>query len=109
LYHFIGRSIESKDEQYKLMTKVLKESWLTSPPHENFISPGQIKIDSFRERKISEMFNPRCVCFADIPKDELKIHMKKSANLELAYQSPFWLRKVLIQFFISKKIHRHIE
>lgn len=75
------------------MTKILKDGWLTFPPHEHSISYGQVEIDSFRERKINEMFNPKCVCFADIPKDELKIHMEKYSKFGIGFSKYFLVEK----------------
>ncbi len=75
------------------MTKILKEGWLTFPPHENSINPGQIVIDSFKERKISEMFNLGCVCFADIPYDNLKIHMEKYSKFGIGFSKSFLVEK----------------
>lgn len=75
------------------MIKILKERWLTFPPHECLINPGQIEIDSFKERKINEMFNPKCICFADIPPDELKIHMDKYGDFGIAFHKSFLIEK----------------
>lgn len=75
------------------MTKILKEGWITFPPHQNSISPGQIEIDSFKERKINEMFNPKCVCFADIPKEQLKIHMEKYSKFGIGFSKSFLVEK----------------
>ncbi|MGB9941414.1 abortive infection system antitoxin AbiGi family protein [Methanosarcina sp.] len=93
LYHFLGRSVKSEDEQYELLTKIIKDGWLTFPPHENSVNPGQIKIDSFKERKINEMFIPECVCFADIPKDQLKIHMEKYSKFGIGFSKSFLVKK----------------
>jgi Protein of unknown function (DUF2743). len=75
------------------MAKILRGGWLTFPPHENSISPNNIEIDSFKERKINEMFNPKCVCFADIPFKHLKIHMGKYSKFGISFSKSFLVEK----------------
>ena len=71
------------------MNKILKSGWLSFPPHVNSICSGKIKIDSFKDNKINEMFNPDCVCFADIPKSELQIHISKYSKFGMAFKKSF--------------------
>jgi hypothetical protein len=93
LYHFVARKIETEDEQYKTLYKILKDGWLSFSPHDHSIYPGQIKIDSFKDRKINEMFNPDCVCFADIPEIELQIHISKYSEFGIAFYKSFLIEK----------------
>ena len=75
------------------MSEILKGGWLSFPPHNHSIDPGQIEIDSLNYQKINDMFNPHCVCFADIPKTELKIHIKKYSRFGIAFYKPFLIEK----------------
>lgn len=67
------------------MVKILKEGWLTFSNHVCSINPGQIKIDSFKDRKIHEMINPDCICFADIPLEQLDIHIYKYGKFGIGF------------------------
>lgn len=93
LYHFVARKLKREDEQYETLCKILKGGWLSFPPHDHSISPGQIKIDSSKDRKINEMFNPDCICFSDIPKSELKIHINKYSRFGIAFNKSFLIEK----------------
>ena len=93
MYHVVARKIETDDERYKELCGILKGGWLSFPPHAHSISSGQIEIDSFKGRKINEMFNPKCVCFADIPETELKIHISKYKNFGIAFCKSFLIEK----------------
>jgi hypothetical protein len=93
LYHFVGRSLGTKNDQYKLMTGILKDGWLTFSPHKNSHNPKQIEIDSSIGRNINEMFSPKCICFADIPGSELKIHRGKYGQFGIGFSKSFLVKK----------------
>lgn len=93
LYHFVASKIETEDVQYEILNKILKDRWLSFSPHDLSISPRQVKIDSFMHRKLKDMINPNCVCFADIPEKELKIHISKYSKFGIAFHKSFLIEK----------------
>jgi len=41
LIHFVGgKSIGQLDKQYNTLIKILNEGWVTHPPHEHKVHPG---------------------------------------------------------------------
>ena len=93
LYHFVARKIETEDEQYESLYKILKDGWLSFSPHIPSVCSGQIEIDSSKNRKISEMFKSGFVCFADIPETELQIHINKFSRFGIAFYKSFLIDK----------------
>lgn len=91
LFHFIGKDIENEAKQYELLKKILREGWISFPPHEQQISPGLVEIHSLNTRKLEDMINPKCVCFADIPKNQISLHTKKYSKFGLGFSREFLL------------------
>ena len=82
LTHFVGRGLES-DEQYALLVKIVREGWLTHPPH-SLEQSGNLFVSTDAKFSTNEMFNPQVICFCDIPVDDLRIHMSKYSSFGLA-------------------------
>jgi len=93
LFHFVGKDLLKEEEQYELLKKIIQEGWVSFPPHEQQISPGSVKIDSMSSRKLEEMINPDCVCFSDIPKEKISLHVKKYSKFGLGFARDFLLLK----------------
>lgn len=85
LTHFVGRG-KSEAEQFGLLVKILQEGWITHAPHNPGIS-GNITINPNAD--LSGMYNPQCVCFCDIPTDDLFLHMQKYSHFGLAFTKNF--------------------
>jgi hypothetical protein len=93
LFHFVGRNLQKEEDQYLLLKKIIQEGWISFPPHEQQISPGYVELNSMRTRKLEEMVNPKCVCFSDIPKNEIALHIKKYSKFGLGFVRDFLLLK----------------
>ena len=89
MYHFVAGKKETEEEQYDDLHEILKYGWLSFSPHEKSLNPRQIEINTHKDRKIKEMFNPYVVCFADIPKTELQIHIDKCSRFGIAFKKSF--------------------
>jgi hypothetical protein len=93
LFHFVGKDLQKEEEQYDLLKKIIQEGWISFPPHEQQISPGSVEIHSMRSRKLEEMINPKCVCFSDIPIEEISLHVTKYSQFGLGFSRDFLLLK----------------
>jgi hypothetical protein len=102
LFHFVGKNLRSEEEQYELLKKIIEEGWITSPPHMKELS-YEIKIDSNSDRKLEEMFNPNCVCFADIPIKDLSLHSSKYSKFGIGFSRDFLILKGANPVFYIEK------
>ncbi len=98
LTHFVGKNDGNKDEQYSRLFKILCEGklchHLSDTIHLHNSELGtipciNIKIDT--SAKISEnfMYYPAMVCFCDIPKENLRIHIEKYSRFGLSFDKDF--------------------
>jgi len=89
LTHFTGRDKPDEDS-YGLLVKIIKEELLTYPPHDKSGNLPPISIINGEANFSSnKMINPDCVCFCDIPVNDLRIHMKKYGKFGLSFSKNF--------------------
>ena len=87
LTHFVGRK-KKPSSQYKLLVKILKEGWLTHPPH-NIYESGNLLIRTGKKISGNEMYSPQAVCFCDIPVEDLALHANKYSKVGLSFDKDF--------------------
>lgn len=91
LCHFVGRSLASDLDRFRLLQKIILSGMLlVNPNKEN--SPSEIKTTSQYTKidDLGEVFPEiACVCFCDIPDDELLIHTTKYSKFGLAFKKDF--------------------
>jgi Putative abortive phage resistance protein AbiGi, antitoxin len=87
LVHFVGRGMEQA-KQFDLLKTIISEKWITHPPHNPSIS-GNLTITSNKRFSQNEMYAPEITCFADIPIDDLQIHMTKFSSIGLSFSKSF--------------------
>jgi len=94
LTHFVGRGLQSDEEQYDILKKILKEGYVTYPPHEkkdrNATSLNTCYKADFTK---NEMYLPSMVCFCDIPVSDLSIHINKYSPFGLSFDKEFIARE----------------
>jgi hypothetical protein len=77
LTHFVGRHLVSEDDKFRLLVRILQTGWLQAGDRRKF-SPGFIlKADSSKNLTANDAVEVPVVCFCDIPRDDLAIHMEK--------------------------------
>ena len=84
LTHFLGRALPSNEDRYALLLKILREGWLTHPPHDLTFS-GNLGVNPRVRFSSNEMYSPQVVCFCDIPVDDLDIHVLKYGPFGIAF------------------------
>jgi hypothetical protein len=87
LLHFVGRGMKT-DEQFNLFVKIFSEGWITHPPHNPHIS-GNLQVNSGASISNNEMYSPEITCFADIPLEDLSLHMGKYSSIGLSFTKDF--------------------
>ncbi|MEZ8695126.1 abortive infection system antitoxin AbiGi family protein [Vibrio splendidus] len=87
LLHFVGRGMEA-DAQFELFANILSEGWITHPPHNPNVS-GNLKINTGASISNNEMYSPEITCFADIPLEDLSLHMDKYSSIGLSFSKDF--------------------
>ncbi len=94
LTHLVGSGLESYEEQYNILLKILNEGYITYPPHEkkdrNARCLSTYYTADFTKNK---MYLPSMVCFCDIPVCDLSIHINKYSPFGLSFDKAFIARK----------------
>lgn len=92
LTHFVGRALPTDEERYALLLKILREGWLTHPPHDLTFS-GNLSVKRNAPVSSNEMYSPQVVCFCDIPVDDLSIHIEKYGPFGIAFSKAFLVER----------------
>jgi Putative abortive phage resistance protein AbiGi, antitoxin len=105
LTHFVGRGMK-EEEQYELMLKIIREGWLTHPPHD---PNKQMELSYGPEALLSaDGYAVRCVCFCDIPLADLNLHMAKYSRFGLAFSKRTMAKKGASPVFYVANDSRHL-
>lgn len=85
LCHFVGRSLQTDDERFDLLIRIINEGKLKA----NLQKPDHPSISSswnYSGERLGEIFEKcDCVCFCDIPDDMLNIHTQKYSKLGMGF------------------------
>jgi len=92
LTHFLGKELRTEEEQYYLFLKILRDGWLTHPPHNPMVSGGY-SYSSWNSLCTNEMFEANVICFCDIPLFEMRIHINKYSPFGLSFRKSFLVEK----------------
>ncbi len=77
-FHFVGRpSPNDHDRNYLTLCKILNSGFVTHKPHRAEWGPQQLTYDPSCRLLDAELVVGNMVCFCDIPKHLLSIHVKK--------------------------------
>ena len=93
LTHFIGRSLASQDEQFKLLVHILRSRWLQASYRMEFGAGSYLRGDSSKQLSSNEAVRAATVCFCDIPVPSLDIHMRKYSQFGLAFSKRYLVRR----------------
>jgi hypothetical protein len=109
LTHFVGRELQTDDERYDLLVKILTDGWLIAPG--TLDDKGKPRENRWNRkyhwgRKLSEpegLFCPSAVCFCDIPVADLGLHVRKYSKFGLAFTKAFLIDKGAAPVFYLPK------
>jgi hypothetical protein len=91
LTHFVGRSLPDRPSQYALLHEILRSGWLKAS-HRDQLGPGFVgQSDGGKALSSNDAVKCTSVCFCDIPKTTLGIHMKKYSMFGLAFSKQLML------------------
>lgn len=82
LTHFVGRSLKTKEEQYRLLTHILVSRELTIPNSATGVIMGNPNANISE----NDMYWAVMVCFCDIPIADLGLHMAKYSGFGLSFK-----------------------
>ncbi|RDW15395.1 abortive infection system antitoxin AbiGi family protein [Oceanobacillus chungangensis] len=86
LTHFVGRH-QQESERFDLLIDIIKSGLLL---HKNITEDIKINRDA---HGLEDIVTPGITCFADIPINDLSLHMKKYSNFGLAFNKDFLVEK----------------
>lgn len=92
LFHFVGRSAETDEERYKILSTILSSQVLLFDPHKN--RPNAVPMFRMEDfRKLGEISSIPAVCFCDIPISNLSLHMSKYSKFGIGLKKQDLCRK----------------
>lgn len=97
LVHFVGRSAPSDDEAFHRLVTIIKGGWLLSPAARGIgdfsEESEQLSLTTAESLSSNDRYVPSMVCFADIPRRALAIHVGKYRRFGLAFNKRYLIAK----------------
>lgn len=87
LVHFVGKGL-NQEQKISLLIKIMTEGWITHPPHNPNIS-GNLAVNTNDSISDNNMYSLEMTCFADIPFEDLSLHMEKYSSFGLSFSKDF--------------------
>lgn len=92
LTHFVAAAKKTPEEQYEVLTQILRSGWLTTTPNAPG-SPKPLQLFSGRKISLNRMYYSGAICFCDIPVEDLGIHIAKYSPFGISFLKSFLLPK----------------
>jgi hypothetical protein len=109
LTHFVGRNLRNniedekqlQDAQYKILIKIIRDKYISYPPHNprellyglKYRRDRNIDIDTRNKFSNNNMIVPYMVCFCDIPIGDLSIHIRKYSRFGMSFEKSFLIER----------------
>lgn len=109
LTHFVGKNLRNEikderqlqDEQYKILIKIIRDKYISYPPHHprellhglKYREDRNIYIDTRNKFSNNDMIVPDMVCFCDIPIGDLSIHIRKYSRFGMSFEKSFLIER----------------
>lgn len=105
LFHFLGKD-KSKEDQYKLLKKILSEHKL-GIGKDNTICSG---INYSTKLSSNNVYDVQMVCFCDIPINDLEIHMEKYCFFGISFFKSYLIKNGAIPlWYVSKNSKKYLN
>lgn len=100
LTHFVGRGLRDSERRYESLLQIVRSGLLKSPGQSDIqVEPGfkgpvtRIKhsrtVLSNKSLSSNDKYQASVVCFADIPLEDLPLHIQKYSPFGLSFRKPF--------------------
>ncbi len=94
LTHFVGRGLETDDERYSLLIRIMRDGHLGRNDADHPNGGGfTLSVDGGKDPLTNEMYHLPMVCFCDIPPDDFELHMSKYSRFGIAFRKSFLIGK----------------
>ncbi len=105
LRHFVGKSLETDDEQYEVLVTILKDRWLVhpgqlaneekNPGRKDNRTEGSGVVVTMGKGTLSkgDLYRHDIICFGDIPRPDLLSHCERYSYFGLALTKEFLISK----------------
>src|SRR5579871_1970869 len=93
LHHFVGRShLNDPEGAYTVLKAVLKEQHIRMP---SAVQPRAMSFNTDLTGSLldGKLVQPNLVCFCDIPKSQLQIHVRKYGPFGLSFPKLFMVSR----------------
>lgn len=81
LFHFVGRHEPTQDKQFGVLMRILENGTLRSTRQR-----GEVNEIDIQEKVVSgELTKIAAICFCDIPRDALRLHMQKYSQFGISF------------------------
>jgi hypothetical protein len=85
LFHFVGRHEPTPDKQFELLLKILNQSYLRSTRQRD----EEMTLNVHEKIISGELTRVAAICFCDIPRQSLKIHMNKYSQFGISFSKRY--------------------
>lgn len=93
LTHFVGRNKPNNSEKYALLVEILRGGWL-QPSYREELGPGFTMLSGGHKRlSTNEAIKSTMLCFCDIPRGQLHVHMQKYSSFGIAFPKEALVRQ----------------
>ena len=89
LFHFVGRHRLTQDEQFDLLVRILETGTLRSS-HQRI---AEHEIDRQEKVMSGELTRIAAICFCDIPRQSLRLHMDKYSHFGISFTKRYLASK----------------
>src|SRR5699024_598760 len=86
LTHFVGRN-KPEHQRFQLLIDIIRSGWIL--PRDHFYDQTKNVQLHKEENQLEKIISPQMICFADIPINDLSLHMEKYSNFGIAFKKDF--------------------